>query len=401
MKNSLINVIGTILLAISQWLQIFVIARYVGIYEAGIFSLFLAILAPITILTRFNFINIIPTYTGNEISRNEFLAFRNLSSSLLIFICLIIMILNNFNTHENICFIIFIIFKFIENHEEMYFSYMIKYGNIRQFSECKMFKAIANIILVIISMIISHSLISLISGILIAQILSIFYASRVSDFNYEYSLKLKKNIIKKIFFLGIGVTIATLLSSMIVTLPKYILQIKASTEELGVFSLLLFFSTLVNNIVITINQSLIKELVDIYNVNPNMLRKKISNIHLFFLSICIIGICVCSLFGTEIISFIYGDAFKDYWLEILLLSIFISINIIFKVNEMLMNVLNLFSPQFYIQIMSLLILLVMMIYKSDNTREMFISMIISVLSAVLLQIFTIVIFFNRRERKHQ
>lgn len=188
---------------------------------------------------------------------------------------------------------------------------------------------------------------------------------------------------------------------MIVTLPKYILQIKASTEELGVFSLLLFFSTLVNNIVITINQSLIKELVDIYNVNPNMLGKKISKIHLFFLLICIIGICVCSLFGTEIVSFIYGNTFRDYWLEILLLSIFISINIIFKVNEMLMNVLNLFSPQFYIQIMSLLILLVMMIYKSDNTREMFISMIISLLSAVFLQIFTIIIFFNRRERKYQ
>lgn len=199
MKNSLINVFGTILLAISQWLQIFVIARYVGIYEAGIFSLFLAILAPVTILTRFNFINIIPTYNGNKISKNEFLNFRNLSNSLLIFICLIIMILNDFSTYENICFIIFIIIKFIESHEEMYYSYMIKDGNIKQFSKCKMFKAIANIILVIISMILSHSLISLISGILIAQILSIFYASRISNFNYGYSLKLKKNIIKKIF----------------------------------------------------------------------------------------------------------------------------------------------------------------------------------------------------------
>lgn len=401
MKNSLINLIGTILLSISQWLQIFVLARYIGIYEAGIFSLFLAILAPLTILTRFNFINIIPTYNDNDISSNEFLQFRNLFNILLIPLCILIMIFNDFNTYENICFVIFIILKFIENHEEIFYCYMIKNGDIKQFSKCKMFKAIISISLVVISMMVSQTLISLMLSILLAQIFSIFYANKISNFSYNYTLKPRKKFITKIFFLGIGVTIATILSSMVVTLPKYILQIKASTEELGVFSLLLFFSTLVNNFVITINQALLKEIVDIYNFHPKMLIKKISSIYLFFLLMCLIGICTCYFFGTEIVSFIYGDIFKNYWLEILLLSIFISINIIFKVNEMVMNVLNLFSTQFYIQVISLLILIIMMVFKSDSTREMFISMIISVFSAVFLQVCIIILFYNNRERKFQ
>lgn len=386
MKNSAINLTGTILLALSQWLQIFIITRFIGLYEAGIFSLFMAIMAPLVILVRFNFINLIPTYIKIDISKFDFVFYRFISNIFFLIISLLIVIYGNFNYYENFCFIIFILFKLIENKEELHHCYMIKRGEIYKFSKCKVIKALTNIILIIIFALTSNTLISIILSILFSQLISYIYTLKLSNENFKInSAKNIKNI-KNIFYLGFGITLAALLSSLLVTIPKYYIQYNFNSRDLGVFSALLFFSTLANNFVITINQSLIKDLVKVYHSNIKAFLNKVITLYIIFSIFCLMGVLCSYFFGAQIIVFIYGKIFIKYSSEIFLLSIFISLNMIFKITEMIMNILNIYNVQVTIHIISLVSLVMMLIINRDNgLNGIFYSMIFSLTLVILLQ----------------
>lgn len=386
MKNSAINLTGTILLALSQWLQIFIITRFIGLYEAGIFSLFMAIMAPLVILVRFNYINLIPTYIKSDITKFDFVFYRFICNIFFLVISLLIVVSSNFNYYENFCFIIFIIFKLIENKEELHHCYMIKKGEIYKFSKCKVVKALTNIILIISFALIYSTLISIILSILFSQLLSYIYTLKLSNENFKINSAMNMVDVKSIFFLGFGITLATLLSSLLVTIPKYYIQYNFNSRDLGVFSALLFFSTLANNFVITVNQSLIKDLVKVYHSNIKAFLNKVITLYIIFCIICLVGILTSYFFGSQIIVFIYGEVFSKYSSEIFLLAIFISLNMIFKITEMIMNILNVYNVQVTIHIISLVSLVIMLLINQNNgLNGIFYSMIFSLTLVILLQ----------------
>ncbi len=45
----------------NQWLQVILITRMIGLYEVGLFSYFLAIVAPLVLFSRFSFSDLVPT----------------------------------------------------------------------------------------------------------------------------------------------------------------------------------------------------------------------------------------------------------------------------------------------------------------------------------------------------
>lgn len=350
MKNNLLNVIGTLMMAFNQWVQIILITRILGLYEVGLYSYFLAILAPIVLLSRFSFSFLIPTQKKYNYSYYVYNKFRQLCNYVFIILMIVFIAILDLNSYEIVCLSIFTLFKFFENKEEYIFTENISKNNIEVLAYSKILKSMITLFLFTISISIFESLLLGILSLLISQIL-IYY---LYDIKYKHRNNLSEQIIRKgqfknIFLLGIGLTIVGVATSLSSTIPRYILEEIHGREALGIYATIAYFSLIANNIIIALNQSFISSLVIALSNNIFIFLKKFSQIFLVYIGLIFIGLLMLIIFGNDFLIIIYGDQFVGYNKELILVGVQIVLFVIFKLFEMSLNVLNLYKAQVIIQ----------------------------------------------------
>lgn len=67
---------GTAMYALSQWIMLLVITKFQGVEAAGVYSLYLAILTPLNILTNYGLRNFISSDVNHEFSETTYLSLR-------------------------------------------------------------------------------------------------------------------------------------------------------------------------------------------------------------------------------------------------------------------------------------------------------------------------------------
>lgn len=350
MKNNLLNVIGTLMMAFNQWVQIILITRILGLYEVGLYSYFLAILAPIVLLSRFSFSFLIPTQKKYNYSYYVYNKFRQLCNYVFIILMIVFIAILDLNSYEIVCLSIFTLFKFFENKEEYIFTENISKNNIEVLAYSKILKSMITLFLFTISISIFESLLLGILSLLISQIL-IYY---LYDIKYKHRNNLSEQIIRKgqfknIFLLGIGLTIVGVATSLSSTIPRYILEEIHGREALGIYATIAYFSLIANNIIIALNQSFISSLVIALSNNIFIFLKKFSQIFLVYIGLIFIGLLMLIIFGNDFLIIIYGNQFVGYNKELILVGVQIVLFVIFKLFEMSLNVLNLYKAQVIIQ----------------------------------------------------
>jgi|SRR5699024_4405947 len=114
MKNRVLYVFGTLFFALNQWVQIIVITQMIGVYEVGLYSYFLAIIAPLVLFSRYSFSVLIPTQQKYNYNYSIFYRYRNIFNILFLIFSILLSIILNLNIYETLCLIAFILFKFYE-----------------------------------------------------------------------------------------------------------------------------------------------------------------------------------------------------------------------------------------------------------------------------------------------
>lgn len=358
MNNSILNVMGTLLMALNQWFQIILITQFIGIYEVGLYTYFLAITAPLVLLSRYSFSVILPTQRTYKYSYTIFYKYRIILNYLFLVLSIFLSFLLNLSIYENVCLISFMLFKFYETKEEFVYAENIAKSNIKFLAYSKIYKSIFTILIFTLIISLTSSLLTSISSLFLVQVIVYYTYDRkyltLSDLKSE---KLSYFNFKNILILGLGLTIVGVLSSFNANIPRYFLEYFSGREALGVYATILYFATVTNNIVIAINQTFIANLSTLVRESIDKFYRSFMKILIYYTPFLIFGFICLILFGENILSFIYGDYYRGYNFEIFLLGIQILLMVIFKILEMGLSVLNLYKSLSFLQLFTFILTL--------------------------------------------
>lgn len=354
MKIKMLHVLSTLLFSLNQWLQVILITRVIGLYEIGLFSYFLAIAGPLVLFSRFSFSDLVPTQKKYNYGYSIFFKYRNIMNMLFLLLIIILAVLFDFSTYEAVCFMLFGIYKFYETKEDFIYTENIAESNIKFLAYSKIIKSIITAALFAAGVFIAESLLAAILSLLVSQMIIYYlYDKKFTFINRSETLQFGRKHFKHIFWLGIGLSLVGLLSSLNANIPRYFLEYYFSVEVLGIYATIMYFATISLNIVITINQSLIAELARTAAQNIRAFYNFFIKIMIFYLAAIILGNIILILYGSQLLVFIYGNDFLGFERELMLLGIFISLIVIEKTLEMVMNIFNLYNIQVVFQIINI------------------------------------------------
>lgn len=362
MKIKMLHVLSTLLFSLNQWLQVILITRVIGLYEIGLFSYFLAIAGPLVLFSRFSFSDLVPTQKKYNYGYSIFFKYRNIMNMLFLLLIIILAVLFDFSTYEAVCFMLFGIYKFYETKEDFIYTENIAESNIKFLAYSKIIKSIITAALFAAGVFIAESLLAAILSLLVSQMIIYYlYDKKFTFINRSETLQFGRKHFKHIFWLGIGLSLVGLLSSLNANIPRYFLEYYFSVEVLGIYATIMYFATISLNIVITINQSLIAELARTAAQNIRTFYNFFIKIMIFYLAAIMLGNIILFLYGSQLLVFIYGNDFLGFERELVLLGIFISLIVIEKTLEMVMNIFNLYNIQVVFQIINIVLTTVLSI----------------------------------------
>ncbi|MDB0579468.1 lipopolysaccharide biosynthesis protein [Salinicoccus roseus] len=346
----MLNVFATLLFSMNQWLQVILITRMIGLYEVGLFSYFLAIAAPLVLFSRFSFSDLVPTQRRYAYGYTMFARFRNILNHLFLLTMVGLAVCLELTLYETVCLILFSLFKYYETKEDFIYTENIAESNIAFLGYSKILKSVLTITLFASAVLLTGSLLVAIISLAVAQITVYYLYDRRHTYydNHQASLFSRLHF-RNIFWLGLGLSLVGLLSSLNTNIPRYILEHYHSVEVLGIYATIMYFSAIAFNIVITINQSLIADFANAAARSREAFWRSFSRLLGLYLAILVIGNIILILYGNDILVFVYGAQFEGYQREMLLLGLFISLIIVEKTLEMALNIFNFYNIQLVLQ----------------------------------------------------
>lgn len=350
MPVRLLNILGTVLLALSQWGQVILLTRLLGIYEVGMFTYFLALTGPLVLFSRFMLSVLVPTQKKLSYDYRVFHQFRTLTNFCFLIFSLMLMLSSKLDFYESVCLGVFVAFKFFENKEEFIHTENIAESNISFLACSKIYKSILTLILFTGATVMFSSLLISILSLLVAQlIIYYFYDRRFSYSLKQQKVKLEWIQLKNIVFLGIGLTVVEVLNSFVTNIPRYTIEHFHGAETLGIFATIMYFSTITNNVVVAINETLVAGLARISHDSLGQFYRSFTRLCLLFLIIVGIGEAILLLFGNRILVFVYGAQFEGFQQEMILLGILLFLVVYIKLFEMALSILNIYRLQVILQ----------------------------------------------------
>lgn len=394
MKNKILHVVSTLMFSFNQWIQVILITRMIGLYEMGLFSYFLAIVAPLVLFSRFSFSDLVPTQRKYSYGYTIFARFRSILNYIFLLSMVGFALMLDLRPYEVICLILFSVFKFFETKEEFIYTENIAEANIRFLAHSKIIKSVVTLVLFALAVLLTHSLMAAIASLLVSQVLVYYlYDKKFSSYDHHLAKLFGTLHFKQIFWLGIGLSVVGLLSSLNANVPRYILEHYHSVEALGIYATIMYFAAIASNIVITVNQSYIAELASAAAEGFRKFYDGFLRMMGIYLVAILIGNIVLILYGNDILVFVYGEEFGGYQTEMVMLGVFLSLIVVEKSLEMALNIFNLYNIQVILQLANFIFTvgLSMLIIVPYGIRGGFIVAVITAFAVVAAQVSTLLI----------
>jgi len=342
----MMNIFGTIFMAINQWLQVILITRVLGLYEVGLFTYFLALTGPLVLFTRFSLTRLVPTQRKLSYEYVIFKQFRDVMNISFLVISILMIFLIDLTAYESSCLFVFVILKFYENKEEFIYTENIAESRVYVLGLSRIMRSIIILILFTTTIFLFESLLVGILSILISQIL----VYHLFDRRFTFSKKANRSAMKfrhfvNIFLLGLGLAAVELMSSLNLNIPRYVLENYHSIETLGIYSTIMYFTIITHNIVTAINEGVIAALANKAKGSTMSFYRSFFEMCILFLILIVIGEVILIFFGNEVLIFVYGPEFIGYRKEMILLGILLFFIVYTTLLEMAMNIFNLYTQQ--------------------------------------------------------
>jgi O-antigen/teichoic acid export membrane protein len=313
---------GNIIYALSQWAIVTILARFGSLEELGLYSLGLAITAPIVLFFNFQLKVVFATDSLNEYNFSQYLGARISHLTIAFLIIIIVAFLYTNNLYTITIIILIGLVKYFEALSDICMGLYQKKDRIDLIGKSQFFKGIYSIIFVGTIYILTSNLIISVFGLLIVMVLRFFlndikYLKRYGNIKPVFDTS-AINLAKISYPLGI----TALIVSLNTNIPRYLLDHFSGIEEVGVFSAL-YYIIIAGNMLITPISQLAAPRISKSFRNENSSKFVKINTHLSILvMIVFVFILIPVIFkGDIILSIIYGSKYSIYSNTFLIISI--------------------------------------------------------------------------------
>jgi O-antigen/teichoic acid export membrane protein len=359
-QNSIWNIMGSLFYAFTQWGLLITIAKLSDPENVGVFTLGLALSAPIMLFFNFHLRIALVTDNKNDYKFSEYWTSRLVSSVVFLLVLSIIVILYSENIYTIIVCLFIGLSKFFESLSDIMFGVFQKNKRMDLIAKSQIIKGICTLIAFIITMAITGSLLlSTISMSLIwFLVLILFDLNKTKNFEKVF-LHFNKKQQFLIFKYALPLGIAHMIASLNANIPRYIIEYSFGLKELGIYAAIIYIIVAGNNIIIALSNTLLPILSTSFN-DANI--KRFLMIHLtVILLIIVLGFFALStiyLFGKEILNIVYGYEFSVYSKEFFFITLVGIVMYIGKFLEAGLSATRKFKVQPYINLITFVLVFI-------------------------------------------
>lgn len=364
-KNFSWNFVGSMIYSATQWGLIIVFTRLGSIEMVGMYSLALAVTAPIMMLTNIQLRTVQASSTSSKYKYSDFLSVRIITNTLFIIILLIMLSLSSYNKYTMIVIMLIGISKFIESFSDVSFGFFQQRERMEYIAKSQILKGLLGLIVVTILILITESLIVSLFGLILSWlfVFLLYDLQNVSRFKEDNRPKFDIRNIKAIIILALPLGIIEMITSLNSNLPKILVDKYLGKESLGYFSSIFYLVLIGSKFVNSIAQAALPRLAKLKDEGKICLFKK-TLFKLVGISslVGIIAIVVSCLFGDILLVLIYGSEFADYNLLLVLIMVYGMFDYISHSLMIGLNSLRAFKIQPFLGAFWLFIIFVFSIY---------------------------------------
>ncbi|MCE4955675.1 hypothetical protein [Macrococcoides caseolyticum] len=300
---------GNIFYGISQWIILLGILKIFGNYDAGIYSLGVAIISPLILFFSLGLNTLYVTdkrYEYNVYSYN-----RNFYSIILaiVYISIIYSIGKDINSLYLLLLVGF--HKLLENQFDMIFAFYIENKQQEIIGKIKILQSIVICFSFIIgSFVVKNLNIIFILVNLLFLLQLIYYDKKLGT---GFKIRFNKDLLKT----GLLLSFALLISSLNTNIPKYYLEYQGLTEYIGIFSSIIVLYSAGKILFQSIYSFLLPRIVD--NIcNQKILINYFKKINLYLIIISIISLLISIFLYEYWVPIIFTTEFMNYKFEIII-----------------------------------------------------------------------------------
>jgi len=358
-KNSMWNAIGSIVYALTQWGVLMTIAKLGNPEMVGIFTLGLALTAPIVLLMRFNLRVAVASDSNSDFQFSEYFSSRVIATVVFLITMSVVSILYSSDYNTALVILILSFAKSIESISDILHGQMQKHERLDMTAKSQIIKGLLSLGIFAYLMYITGNLVLSTLGFMVSWLLILIvydfknvclFGEITFTFNKQQQLRLLK--------LTIPLGLAQLIASLNANVPRYFIESVHGAETLGFFAAIIYITTAGNNIIMAIGGATIPRLSRFYQ--QKNIRDYVKLITAFLLLIVlggIVALVIVKSFGGKILGLLYTPEYVIYTSEFFLFMLVGVIMYIGKFLETGLTATRKFSIQPYINILILLIIL--------------------------------------------
>lgn len=311
-QNTLWMMVGNAYYAVCQWLVLIIIARLGGPEDVGVFTLALAVTAPVIMFFALGMRPILASDVRQSHGFSAYLVVKATSVAAGFLICLGIAAWYGSPTCWTIIVIAFA--KTIESVSDMCYGYAQQERQLNRISISLILKGTISTALLAVIYAVTKNLTLAVCAYSMSWLIVLLFYDRHSIHAALGAFDEKTRAsIKALYLIGIPMGITGLMILLGQNIPRYVLENSFGSAELGIYASMVYFITVGNVLVMAFCQAIVPVLARYYEDQD---EKKLKHLVLnaaagiFVLGLC--GVGIAHLMGAFVLNLVYGPAFALY-----------------------------------------------------------------------------------------
>jgi len=314
-KNFSWNFIGNLVYAISQWIILIIISKLGNPEMVGLYSLGLAITAPIIMLTNLQLRAVQATDTSNKFIFNDYFGIRITTGIIALVFVVVITYISKYDFNKSLIIFLVGTSKVIDSYSD------IVYGRLQQEERMDYIgisRIIKGTVTVITVGLILFTTKSLVVSLLVLNItwLIIFFLYDFKSLNYFVKLKnpdFNMTKFKKIILLTLPLGIMLMLGSLNTNFPRILIEKQLGESQLGYFAAIAYLIVAGNTFVSAVGQAAAPRLAKYYANNQiNNFLKLLIRLLLIGFTIGLLGLIISIVIGEQLLNIVYDKGYSQY-----------------------------------------------------------------------------------------
>lgn len=393
------NILGIGFNSFNSLFFMIIVTRINGIDDAGIFTIAFSTACILYMIGVYAGRIYQVTDLDKEITNKEYLANRLITSTLIIVLVVIFNFIKGYNLFKSMTFLLLTLYKSLEAFSDVIYGILQKNEKLEIVGKSLFFKSLISLIIfTLVDIITKNMIISIIFVNIVNITLIIVFDIKKSKKYINFSIKVEKENIIKIFKTGFFVFAVALLGVYVLNAPKYAIDNYLPNNYQTIFGIIVMPATVVGLVAQFIIHPYLNELVKLYEEKDLREFKKI--IYRLIAIVSIFGIIATLLgyfLGTQVLSCIYGIDLGGYKIG---LSIIIISATLYTIGVIYSSALTTVRETFSQFIIYLIVSIVAYIISDVFTRKYNVNgAIIAYFVIMLLQSLLYIIYSNVKFKK--